>query len=146
MGLHDLLTVDQAAALRIGKPILKGPTRLDEKTAADKDDAKLLLQVARDVRARDQGHCRVCKIRTLVTLELDPRRGECHHIVSRTCQAVRHDVRNCLHVCLKCHGRFKGRGVRLHVVGSAAHMFQTERGQWYLDASYPLEFKEQSPC
>ncbi len=148
MGVADLLTLAQAQAARAGKPNWKSPiTRLDEKTAAKRDDAKLLETWKRKVRYRDRGHCRVCKIKTVTTLALDPKRGEAHHIVSRTCPAVRYDVRNGLHVCAKCHSLLTRH--KLFVVGTAAQMFTAgdQKTKSYLNGSEPdLRFVERKPA
>lgn len=142
MPMADLPTLAEVQAARTG-PLWKSPvSRLDEKTAADKDDAKRLDHWRRSVRTRDRGRCRVCGVKTVTTIDRDPKRGEAHHIVSRTDAAVRTDVRNGLWCCLKCHQRFKGRGVRLHVIGTAAQMFTAANGKQYLDATQPLQFRE----
>lgn len=147
MGLADLMTMDQVRAARAGKPLWKSSVlRMDEKAAVEKVDAKFLAQWRAAVRRRDRGRCRVCGIKTVQTLELDPKRGEAHHIVSRTCQVTRYDVRNGLHTCLRCHSRFKAR--KLFVTGKASQMFKVGLGitaKSYLDASYPLEFVERKP-
>lgn len=147
MGALDRLpTLAQVQAARAGKPNWKRPTRLDDATAADKDDAKKLRQWAAAVKARDGGLCRVCGVQTIGTCELDERRGENHHIVSRTNPVTRHDRRNGLHVCLRCHRRFKAH--KLFVVGTAAQLYRTGRGvsaKWYLNADLPLTFSEKHP-
>jgi hypothetical protein len=138
--LAKLPTLAEVQADRTG-PLWKTPTgRLDAADAKEKDDAKLLEQWRRQVKTRDRGRCRVCGVKTIATMELDPKRGEAHHIVSRADKSVRYDVRNGLHVCLRDHRRFKGH--RLHVVGTAAQMFVAANGKSYLDASWPLTFKE----
>lgn len=143
MGAFDRLqTLAEVQTARAGKPNWKPTqTRLDEKVADGKDDAKHLLQWAKDVKARDQGCCRVCGVRTLTTLDRVPKRGEAHHLKGRADRAVRVDVRNGIWVCLRDHQRLHGRGVRLHVVGTAAQLF-TVNGKPYLNGDLPLKFKE----
>jgi hypothetical protein len=122
------------------------PSRMDTKAQADQDDAKLLRRLALDVRARDLGICRVCGVQTVPTLELDPKRSECHHIVSRTCKVTRYDIRNCLHLCLACHQKVTHH--KLFVVGTAAQVFRVGKGitaKTYLDATCNLQFKEKRP-
>ena len=147
MGALDRLpTLAQVAASRVGKPIGKGVSRLDAATAEDKDDAKKLRQWAAEVKARDAGICRVCGVQTIVTCELDERRGENHHIVSRTNPVTRYDRRNGLHLCGRCHRRFKAR--TLFVVPRLSQMFKAGRGlsaKWYLNADLPLRFTEDCP-
>ena len=145
MGLADLKTLAEISAVRRATPKAELPSRLDTKVASTKDDAKLLREWARYVRLRDDGKCRVCGIKTLQTLELDPRRGEAHHIVSRTNQTIRTDVRNGLHVCLRCHHRFTAR--TLFVVGTAKQMYQVGRtGRWYLNGNEALTFSAKHPA
>lgn len=146
MGALDRLpTLAEVQAQRRARPNWKpSQTRLDEKVAADKDDAKLLREWARYVRLRDQGICRVCGVQTIQTLELDPKRQEIHHIVSRTNQAIRYDVRNGLCVCLRDHQRLTRH--QLFVMGTAAQMYQAGRtGKWYLNGNEPLQFTTRKP-
>jgi predicted restriction endonuclease len=142
MGIRDLPTLADVQADRAKRPNWKPTqTRLERKVEDAKDDAKQLLQWARDVKARDEGRCRVCGVRTLATLERVPKRGEAHHIKSRADKAVRTDVRNGLWCCLKCHQRLHGRGVRLHIIGTAAQLF-TVNGKPYLNGDLALTFTE----
>ncbi len=146
MPLSDLPTLAQVQAARVGKPISKGVSRLDAATAEDKDDARKLRRWAAEVKARDAGICRVCGVQTIVTCELDERRGENHHIVSRTNPVTRHDRRNGLHTCARCHRRFKAH--KLFVVGTARQMYKAGRGlsaRWYLNGDLPLTFSERCP-
>jgi len=150
MAVHPALahvpTAAEVAADRQGKPLWKSPiTRLDAKTAADKDDAKLLDQWRKAVRFRDRGRCRCCGVKTVTTIDRDPKRGEAHHIVTRADAAVRTDPRNGLWLCLSCHQRLQGRGRRLHVVGKASQLFTAANGKSYLDATYALTFTEAKP-
>jgi len=146
MGFADLPTLAQVQAARVGKPIGKGVSRLDAATAEDKDDARKLRRWAAEVKARDGGICRVCGVQTITTCELDERRGEAHHIVSRTTKVIRHHRKNGLHLCARCHRRFKAR--TLFVVGTAAQMFKVGKGitaHWYLDGDLKLKFSEKCP-
>ena len=101
--LANLPTLAEAQQTRRAVPKHAMTSRLDAKTAADKDDAKLLREWAKFVRLRDGGKCRVCKVKTVTTLELHPRRGEAHHLRPRSCLVTRTDVRNGIWVCLSCH-------------------------------------------
>jgi hypothetical protein len=144
MSIASLPTLAEISATRRAVPKHELATRLQTKTVADRDDARLLREVAQAVRVRDGGRCRHCKVRTLVTMELVARRGECHHVVSRTCLAVRYDVRNCLHVCAGCHSLLTAR--RLFVVGRGSHMFQAGKAQKsYVDTTFPVEFAKKHP-
>ena len=145
MGLLDRLpTLAEVSARRRATPKHAIPTRLDTKTATDKDDARALEVWRRAVARRDRHRCRVCGCKTVATLALDPRRGEAHHIVSRTNPVTRTDVRNGLHVCLKDHQRLTRH--QLFVVGTASQMFQAgTAGKWYLDATCALTFTPTKP-
>lgn len=125
MSLANLPTLGEEQQRRRAVQKHDIPTRLDEKTADDKDDAKKLDLWRKAVAFRDRGRCRVCGCQTLVTLELVPRRREIHHIVSRTNPLVRHDVRNGLTTCLEDHKRLTRH--KLFVVGTAKQMFQAGR-------------------
>jgi ribosomal protein L37AE/L43A len=141
MGLADLKTLAELSAVRRAVPKHELRSRLDEKTATDKDDAKQLQVWARAVRARDKETCRVCHRKTLRTLELDPRRGEAHHIVSRTNPVIRVDVRNGLWTCGRCHSLLTRH--KLFVIGTARQMFVAGRtGKSYLNGDdLGLQFK-----
>ena len=142
--LANLPTLAELSAKPRATPKAELVTRLQTKTAADRDDARLLREVAKAVRVRDGGRCRHCKVRTLATLELVARRGECHHVVSRTCLAVRYDIRNCLHVCASCHSLLTAR--RLFVVGRGSRMFKAGRtGKSFVDTTFPVEFAKKHP-
>lgn len=116
-------------------------SRLDVKEAKDKDDEKKLEQWKRDVRLRDKGRCRVCGIKTIKTLELDPKRGEAHHIASRKDKAVRHDIRNGLHTCLSCHQKITAGKLFIHQI--AKHLFKVGT-QAYIDGSKKVTFSEKA--
>lgn len=142
MSMRSLPTLAEVQAQRARRPNWKPTTtRLDQKVADDKDDEKKLLAWAKAVKARDEGKCRVCGVRTITTLERVPKRGEAHHIKTRSDWAVRHDVRNGLWLCLRDHQRLSGRGVRLHVIGTAAQTFIVN-GTTYLNGDCPLQFTE----
>jgi ribosomal protein L37AE/L43A len=122
------------------------PSRLDTKTAADTDDAKALEQWAKKVRHRDRERCRVCGVKTVRTLALDPKRGEAHHLRPRSCQVTRTDVRNGIWTCLSCHQKLTRH--KLFPIGTGAMVFRVGRGitaKSYLDGTCDLKFKEKKP-
>ncbi len=112
-------------------------SRLDVKDAKDKDDEKKLEAWKREVRVRDKGRCRVCGIKTVKTLELDPKRGEAHHIASRKEKVVRHEIRNGLHCCLSCHEKFTLG--KLFIAQAAKHLFVIGQTT-YINASKKVTF------
>jgi predicted restriction endonuclease len=140
MGALDRLpTLAEVQADRASRPNWKSVTRLADKTAAKKLDAKELDAWRRAVSARDRGRCRVCGIRTLATLELVPNRREIHHVVSRTNPLIRYDVRNGLTVCKTHHDQLTRH--QLFVIGTAADLFVAGRtGKKYLNTDRPLKF------
>jgi len=140
MGALDRLpTLAEISAIRRATPKHELRSRLEDKTAAKQADARELEAWRRAVSARDHGRCRVCRIKTLRTLELVPNRREIHHIVSRTNPVVRYDVRNGLTVCLEHHQQLTRH--QLFVMGTAADLFTAGRtGKKYLNADRPLKF------
>lgn len=134
MSLADLQTLGDLQRTRRAVPKHAIPTRLDQKTAADTNDAKLLREWARYVRLRDGGKCRVCGVQTIQTLELVPNRCEVHHVVSRTCVVTRYDVRNGVVLCATHHQAVTRH--ELFPVGAAADMFTVGRtARKFLNAS-----------
>lgn len=84
----------------------KTSTRLQRaiaKKAARLDDAKKLAAWAKAVKDRDQWKDRRTGVPVRRTRELDPRRAEAHHLVSRDDRAVRYDVRNGICLSFETH-------------------------------------------
>jgi hypothetical protein len=116
----------------------KGSTKLDRavrRKAGRLEEAKQLRIWAQAVKARDRWICRQSGRRVLSTRALDPRRGEAHHIVSRSDAAVRFDVRNGLCLSLESHlavelGRYRIDGT----------VFFRKGGCRYIDATYAVTF------
>jgi predicted restriction endonuclease len=133
MSLHDLPYLSDEQRKR--RPNAKPRSRLEEKVALQRDTSRLDIGFRLAVWRRDQGRCRVCGVKVKRTLELDPVRGEVHHIRRREHMATRFDARNGLLVCLTCHSQFKAR--TLDVIGKATDMFTLE-GRKYLNADRPL--------
>jgi len=116
-------------------------TRLHVKAAKDKDDEKKLEQWKKDVGIRDKWTCRVCGIKTVKTMELDPKRGEAHHIAGRADKAVRYDVRNGLHCCLACHQKFTLG--KLFISQIAKFLFKVGQ-KTYINGSKQVTFSERA--
>jgi 5-methylcytosine-specific restriction endonuclease McrA len=135
MSLDDLPYLTDAQRRR--RPNAKPRSRLEEKVALQRDTSRLDIGFRLAVWRRDQGRCRVCGVKVKRTLELDPVRGEVHHIARREDQAVRYDPRNGVLVCATDHRQFKAR--TLHVVGTAKDTFIVA-GKTYLNADRPLRF------
>lgn len=98
----DLPTLAEVEADRVGKPILKGKSRLDRR-----EDERVITVVndrefARQVWVRDQHRCRWCNRKVFKSLTRDATRGEVHHVHGRLGD-FRHMVRCALLLCGACH-------------------------------------------
>lgn len=125
---------------RMACPKSATPSRLEQKTAKDKDDATKLAQWRAEVRDRDEGKCRCCDMKTIKTISLHPRRGEANHVAGRDDRAVRYDTRNGIHLCLRCHERCTGKvNDKLKIVGTA---WFTKAGTRYINADHKVTFQE----
>jgi hypothetical protein len=132
------------SAVRRAVPKHELRSRLDVKTSDSTDDAKALDAWRKAVAFRDRGRCRVCGIRTVVTLELVKHRREIHHLRSRTDPVVRHDPRNGITTCKVHHDQLTRH--KLFPVQKAAAMFTAGRTQKkYLDGDKPLIFVTKNP-
>lgn len=120
-------------------PVPKGRTRLDLKMDRVQEDDTAEEQWRRLVRERDEYHCRWCRRRVVVTIELVPDRAECHHLIRRDVEAVRWDVRNGLLLCLACHQRVTGKvQEKFLVVATVLYVLDEVE---YPNGSEPVEFK-----
>lgn len=138
--LDAVLTMAEAEALRVGKPIEKGKTRLETRM-----DERPLTKVDQktfkgEVWKRDKSHCRCCGRKVIKSIERIAERGEVNHIHGRTGD-LRFEVRAAILMCLKCHERFTGR-VNKHRLQIIASKTFTIRQGTFTDATYPVEFKE----
>lgn len=120
-------------------PVPYGKTRLELKAARDTayDDAEDHWR--RQVRERDCYHCRWCKRRVVVTIELIPERAECNHLVGRADERVRWDVRNGILLCLACHQRVTGKVAEKFLI-VASELYVVD-GIEYPNGSKDVEFK-----
>lgn len=135
-----LPTAAEVDAARAGKPIEKGLTRL-QKTAEARPLTKIdEKEFKRQVRERDEHHCRCCGRAVLYVLSRVPERGEVNHIHGRTGD-LRFEVRAAILMCLTCHEQFTGKvnAHRLQIIASKT--FTTRQGT-FTDATYPVKFKE----
>lgn len=144
MNLDDfdtkILTLAEVEALRRGKPIAKGPTRL-EKTIEARPLTKVDEKTFKDgVWTRDKHRCRCCGRKVLRgLLSRVPERGEVNHIHGRTGD-LRFEVRAAILMCLLCHERFTGtvNTHKLRII--ASQTFQIRQGT-FTDATYPVTFE-----
>lgn len=136
----NLPTMDEVAASRIGKPILKGKTRLEETieqrplTKVDEKEFRRLVWV------RDLNCCRCCDRKVIKTPARVPERGEVNHLHGRTGD-LRFEVRAAMLLCLKCHERFTGRVNEHRLVIIPTQTFTIRQGT-FTDATYPVAFTE----
>ena len=118
-------------------------SRLEAKTADERNDKKLEKVFRRDVIKRDGKVCRHCKRGVLVTMEHVPERLEVHHIHGRL-GVLRFEPSAALVVCCACHEQLTGAvgKPKLFIVGTAKQMFTAADRRRYLDARKPLQFQE----
>lgn len=134
--LRNVPTLAEIEALRRGKPLAKGKTRLEEKEAKASNDDKSWRECLRIVDARDKHKCRACKRKTEKTLTLCKEREEHHHLVRRRkVKALMFDARNVVTLCAECHSKVTRN--QLAPIGKAAHMFDLGT-QKFLNADYPI--------
>lgn len=130
-------TMAEIEALRRGKPIEKGKSRLESKA----DEKKYTIVDERafttTVWTRDKNRCRCCERKVLKTLSLVPERGEVHHCNGRRGD-LRFEDRAALLLCSTCHGRVTGRiNDRLFVVPTRKFLLH---GESFTDARFPVRF------
>lgn len=140
MGRFDFLpTMAEVAAARVGKPIPKGKTRLEEEI-----EKRPLVKVTEkdfklEVWTRDTNRCRCCGRKVQKILGRVPERGEVHHIHGRRGD-LRFESKSALLLCLQCHERVTGRvNDKLVIVPSK---FFEMRGEKYTDARHLVTFRK----
>ncbi len=134
--LQQLKTLAEIHA--VPRAIPKPSTKLDRaiaRKAARLDDAKKLRAMALAVKTRDQWKCRKTGARLRRTMDLDPLRAECHHLVSRADRAVRYDVRNGITLSLATHIAVERGQYRID-----GTVFFRLNGQRYVNCDYPVIF------
>jgi hypothetical protein len=140
MGIPDLPTMAEVAARRGATPKHAVPTKLDRavaKKAAAREDEQKLAAWALQVKTLDHWKDRKTGQRVTRTRALDPLRAEAHHIVSRSDEAVRYDIRNGLCLSYATHDAVERN--QLQIVGTK---FFTVGGVRYIDGRAPVTFKE----
>lgn len=137
LGIPTLAEVEE---MRRGKAIEKGPTRL-QKTSEARPLTKIdEREFKRQVRERDEHHCRCCGRAVLYVLSRVPERGEVNHIHGRTGD-LRFEVRAAILMCLTCHERFTGKVNAHRLLIIASKTFTTRQGT-FTDATYSVRFEE----
>ncbi len=133
------MTMAEVDAMRRGKPIEKGPSRLEVRTEDIRQDKADERRWKKEVTARDGHVCRSCKCRVVKQLALAPNRLEVHHVAGRADQAVRWDVRNGMVLCATCHERVTRN--QLLIIQAAKFLFRIAQTT-YINASKALKFQE----
>lgn len=137
--LDFLITAEEVEAMRKGKPIAKGPTRLEDTVK----DRKLTTVTAKDFKLavwkRDKNRCRCCGRKVQKILDRVPERGEVHHCHGRTGD-LRFEDKCALLLCATCHERVTGKvNDKLVIVPTK---FIEIRGEKYTDARAMVTFRE----
>lgn len=136
--LDYVLTFEEVQALRAGRPISKGKTRLQEKV-----EARPLVRVTekdfkKEVWSRDKNRCRCCKRKVQKIMGRVPERGEVHHIHGRVGD-LRFESKSALLLCLSCHELVTGK-VNQHRLTIVASKTFTMRQGTFTDARHPVTF------
>lgn len=140
--LAKLPTLAEEAEKRVGKPILKGKTRVElkaEERPLTKIDEKTFKAA---VRKRDKDRCRNCERKVIYVMDRVPERGEVNHIHGRGGD-LRFEVRAAILLCLKCHERFTGKVNEHRLTIIASQTFTTRQGT-FTDATFPVKFEVNS--
>ncbi len=143
--IPGLLTAAEVDALRRGKPIAKGSTRLDARTDDERDDKAAERAWRKAVIARDGHVCRCCERKVVQQLALAANRLEVHHVAPRADQAVRWDPRNGIVLCAECHEKVTPHSGKwtLMIVQVAARLFRVN-GKTYINAAKSIDFRRVS--
>jgi hypothetical protein len=134
----NLPTMADVAAARIGKPIPKGPSRLQE-TIADTPLVLVDLKAFRaEVFARDGFICRWCLRVVVACVKRQPNRREIHHVHGRG-KELRFEARAALVLCAECHEKVTGRVNERWIILPTETFVMHE--QEYTDARRPVNFQ-----
>lgn len=129
---------EDVAVLRAGKPLLKGPSRLEVKTADDKLTLVNERALKKDVWKRDKGICRWCLRKVVKTIEHIAERGEVHHLHGRLGDLL-FEAKCAVLVCLSCHEKLTGKvNEKWFAVGTK---FWKLHGVKVIDARAPLKWE-----
>lgn len=143
MNLDDFtnkpMTLAEVEALRRGKVISKGPSRLEVAIVKDQiaviDEKRFRAAVVN----HDGNVCRWCGCVVIVTLKRQPNRREIHHVHGRR-GVLRFEVRAALVLCCECHEKVTGRvNERWVIVATKTFVL---RGQTYTNARAKVNFKK----
>ena len=94
----------------------KPQPRVYDRLAVKREQERKATLFRLHVWKRDLGVCRNCERTVIRSLELIAKRGEAHHIIPRSVEAVRYDVRNGILLCFICHE--KATRYELRIIGT----------------------------
>lgn len=117
------------------------PTKLAEKTAADRNEKRDERLWRKGCIKRDGKVCRCCDCVVVPQLELAANRLEVHHVAGRVDQTVRWDVRNGIVLCFECHSKITER--RLWILQAARFLFRIGQ-KTYIHAGKKVTFSEKA--
>ena len=89
MAISDFMARLPVLNQQQARPVPKGPSRLQLKVQAGKDEVNAEAKWKKAVRKRDGMHCRWCKRKVAVSIALVPERAEVHHLCGRVVEAIR---------------------------------------------------------
>lgn len=133
--LEQLRTLaDTTTPRAIPKPCTKLERAIARK-AARLEDAKKLRDWALAVKDRDLWKDRKTGVRVRRTRDLDPLRGEAHHIEPKSNKATRYDIRNGVTLAYQTH--FDVEHFKYRIEGT---VFFRKDGATYIDGTHPVTF------
>lgn len=139
MSLADLSTLNGRSRERYATAKHAIPTRLDERTADQRDGKAAEKTWRKGCIARDGKICRCCERKVVQQLALAPERLEVHHVAGRVDQAVRWDLRNGIVLCSECHEKVTRH--LLFILQAARSLFTVEGStKAYINASKKVTF------
>lgn len=100
----DIMTAEEVAAGRVGKPNPKPRPGLLTRADKRKKDKAEMMKVRANVRARDGNQCQSCHIPVFVFAANPLQRAQVHHIQFRS-QGGQNVFKNLITVCAECHAK-----------------------------------------
>ena len=134
----NLPSLNARARERYAEPKIALKTRLQERTADQRDEDADKKRWRTAVIKRDGKICRCCKRKVVQQLALAPERLEVHHVFRRDNQITRWDVRNGVVLCSSDHEAVTHN--KIAITQSARKLFTAADGKTYLNADKILKF------
>lgn len=127
MGFFDLPDRAEVEALWRKRGFGKGASRLEDRTAEDKENEKKDEKFRRDIYRLDKGVCRCCgrKVERKIDRVVD--QAQVHHVHGRIGD-LRWELRNGILLCASCHERVTGKvNDRLQIIGTKFYRLDKQR-------------------